>query len=305
MIVDRAPDEGALLARATRLAGIGAWRCDLADDRLAWTEGVYGLFGVACDVSLDRREVVTWFDEESRDILERLRCDAIARRGNFNMDARIIRPDGETRWIRIRAEYGHIPGGAGELYGLKQDITEERTRWEALRRLADCDALTGLASRGTFQRDFLDRDSVAGSLVLLDIDGFKPTNDRFGHAAGDACLVAVAHRLRAAFADAKMVARIGGDEFAVVARGAPEAVAKRVKSALCDLSLPVSWGSGLLALSASAGMASCRDHERMSAEALFVAADTALYAAKRAGRNRLMISPSAMSSQFSKGRSIR
>ncbi|UZK69608.1 diguanylate cyclase [Sphingomonas sp. S1-29] len=305
MTVDLAPDETELLARATRMAGIGAWRCDLDEDRIAWTEGVYGLFGVDRDAPIDRRDIITLYEEASRDQLERVRTDAIARRDGFTIEAKIVRPDAEIRWIRISAKYGAIAGKAGELYGLKQDITADRARWEALRQRADYDSLTGLASRGTFQRDFLDVSAVPGTLVLFDIDGFKPINDRFGHAAGDACLIAVAQRLRAVFAGAAMVARIGGDEFAVVARGTPEAVALRARQALGELALPILCGGEILSLTGSAGLASPTIDAPQSGEALFVAADAALYAGKRAGRNRLVIAPRGNRDDLRYGRSIR
>lgn len=292
-MVGRASDEAGLLSRATRVAGIGAWRCDLADDRLAWTEAVYGLFGVEQDRPINRNDIVSLYDDESRDTLERVRADAIASRSGFSLEARIVRPDAEVRWIRINADYDHVGGRAGLLFGIKQDITAERKRWEALRKIADCDALTGLASRGTFQRDFLDAPLGGNALIVIDIDGFKPINDRFGHAAGDTCLVTVAQRLRAAFSDAAMVARIGGDEFAVVASGSTQTVVARVHRALHELALPMPWRGDMLRLTASAGVAVPVQAAGRDAESLFVAADQALYSAKRAGRNRLAVAPHA------------
>jgi PAS domain-containing protein len=102
-----------------------AWECDLADDSLSWAPGVFDLFGIPEGMRLDRREIVALYDEESRMALERLRSDAIARRGSFTFEAQIRRPDGDARWMRITADVACSDGRATHLYGLKQDITAE------------------------------------------------------------------------------------------------------------------------------------------------------------------------------------
>lgn len=241
---------------------------------------------------LDRRETVTLYDEESRDTMERLRAEAIAHARPFTMEAKIVRTDGSLRWMRLSADVIRENGRTIRLFGLKQDITEEKRRWEAMRRLAEHDAVTGLASRVVYQNVFLHapraQPQVAplGALVLFDLDGFKQINDRFGHAAGDVCLRAAAERLAAAFPDALMVARIGGDEFAVLADTllSPPKLECRVARLLADLRRPIAWRGHRLVVGASAGIAHVADPDRYDAEALFAIADEALYAAKAAGR---------------------
>lgn len=283
---------GDLLDCAMALAGVGAWCCDLADDTLHWTSGTYDLFGLPRGARIDRRDTVSMYSEESRANMERLRAEAIARRQPFTLDARIVRADGAERWMRLTANVacnGHRPV---RLYGLKQDITEDKARLETMRRIAEQDPLTGLANRQLFQSRFLNCAAPMtplGALILFDIDGFKQINDRYGHAAGDACLESVADRLCAGFSDALMVARIGGDEFAVLTRpGNPHSpLHQQVEHRLTHLSMPILWGGQLLHLSASAGIAETRDPYGFDADALFAAADAALYAAKHAGRNRV------------------
>lgn len=288
----------AVFARAAAQAGIGAWTCNLADGALGWTPIVYDLFGLSPADRLDRRETVALYDEESRATMERLRADAIAHARPFTMEAQIVRPDGTPRWMRLSVDVIRENGRTTRLFGLKQDITDEKRRWDALRRLAEHDALTGLTSRAVYQSVFLNapraQPGVAplGALVLFDLDGFKPINDRFGHAAGDACLRAVAERLAAAFRDAPMVARIGGDEFAVLAntRISPLALERRVARLLADLGRPIVWRGYRLVVGASAGIAPVADPDRYDAEALFAIADEALYAAKAAGRGAVRTS---------------
>lgn len=288
-----APD--GLLDRAAALAGAGAWSCNLADEALSWTSGVYDLFGLPRNVGIDRRAIVAMYEEESREAMERLRAAAIARQGTFTCDAQIVRTDGERRWMRLTGTVACRAGRPFQLYGLKQDITEEKARWEAMRRLAEQDALTGLTSRGIFQSQFLDPPPSAraiaplGALILFDVDGFKLINDRRGHAAGDACLKAVAARLSAGFPDALMIARIGGDEFGVLtaASASPAALERKVARELVSLSAPILWRDQILEVSASAGIAVAGNPLAYDAEELFASADAALYGAKRAGRNRV------------------
>ncbi|MEJ5975048.1 diguanylate cyclase [Novosphingobium sp. PS1R-30] len=302
MLVSRALNDGTatfndnglsaleLYEQAAPLVSIGAWSCDLHSERLTWTGGVFSLFGLS-EIP-ERRAVVEMYGEESRERLERQRHRAIEARAGFSLDADIIRPDGSRRWIRITAATQNANGRAVTLFGMKQDITEDYERWERLRAQAECDPLTGVANRAAFQR-FLDRakdepetDRV-GALLLFDMNGFKQINDLWGHAAGDACLVALGERLRRAFPHASLVSRIGGDEFAVLLPpdGIHAEIEAKVRSRICNLLAPVAWDGQWLTIGVSAGLAFAPEAEELDPQALFVSADRALYAAKadRAG----------------------
>jgi PAS domain S-box-containing protein len=102
-----------------------AWECDLADDSLHWSPGVFDLFGLPRDAPVKRSEVVRQYTPESRAELERLRRDAIATCGSFTFEAEIRRSDGSPCWMRISADVVTRNGRATRLYGCKQDITEE------------------------------------------------------------------------------------------------------------------------------------------------------------------------------------
>jgi diguanylate cyclase (GGDEF)-like protein len=132
---------------------------------------------------------------------------------------------------------------------------------------------------------------AASALVLIDLDRFKEMNDTFGHAAGDACLCEVAMRLRRAFHSAGLVARIGGDEFALILRApvAPAQIARVLQETAVMLCRPLFWNGLRLEMGASMGAALVgRPHRRRITE-LFAEADSALYDAKAAGRNRVYL----------------
>ena len=284
---DDGPSALELYDHAASVVPMGAWSCDLANERLAWTGGVFDIFGLSNEQALERRVILEAYDEQSRELLERRRSHAIETCSGFSLDARILRPDGTERWIRITAATRNSNGRARTLYGMKQDITEDHARWEALRAQAECDPLTGVANRARFQR-FLEQpsDEAAldriGALILFDMDGFKQVNDWWGHAAGDACLVAFGERLRKAFPQARLVSRIGGDEFAVLlppvsSRGETE---RAVRSLIGNLLHPVPWNGDLLPLGVSAGLAFASQESGLDPQKLFAAADRALYNAK-------------------------
>ncbi|MDB5533124.1 MAG: diguanylate cyclase, partial [Hyphomicrobiales bacterium] len=151
----------------------------------------------------------------------------------------------------------------------------------------------GLANRSSFQARLAALD--VGVLVLIDLDGFKQINDLFGHALGDECLREVGQRLNTICRGAELVARIGGDEFAVLLQGhrdqtGIEMIAQQIVDAL---SRPVKRNDGLLRVGASVGIAAIDDS--LKPAELFTRADAALYAAKAAGRNTFrLFSPDMM-----------
>jgi diguanylate cyclase (GGDEF)-like protein len=151
------------------------------------------------------------------------------------------------------------------------------------------DELTGLANRRHITAEIdrsladLERGAIdAVTVILLDLDGFKPVNDRFGHQAGDAVLRAVARRLTGAAGPDGMVGRIGGDEFVVLCRGAAGGDLARLASGL--VSEPIEVGAASVRVGVSAGAASAMRGENMDRETLIGLADAAMYAQKAAHR---------------------
>jgi len=285
--------DGRLVSQAAALVGLSAWSCDLATEQLEWSDGVFDIFGLPHDTHFERRDTVALYCEESRDIMLRLRAQAIEAGSGFSMEAQIRQPGGELRWLRLAANTRVENGRAVQLYGMKQDITLERLRWDELRRLAENDPLTGLGNRARFQSEFLDlpagseRLARIGALAVFDLNGFKGINDRWGHAAGDACIARFGERLASAFPAARLIARIGGDEFAMLLPSSVPAPALEagLRRRLNGLVTRVEWRGTLIPIGVSAGLAFAGG----TPEETFAAADAALYAAKRSGRNVLRV----------------
>lgn len=173
------------------------------------------------------------------------------------------------------------------------DLQDELLKAQALlRHQATHDALTGVNNRGQIT-EVLDG-CVAGDgplgVIMLDIDKFKLVNDTFGHAAGDAVLIATAERLAGALSGQDTLGRYGGEEFLVVTRREPaelQAFAEMLRQRIAGE--PVLAGGQEFNVTASFGVASRNGKKIEGGNELLKAADEALYSAKHQGRNRVVV----------------
>lgn len=181
-----------------------------------------------------------------------------------------------------------------------QLLDEVRKVNEFLKRISTIDGLTGLANRHSFE-EFMEREWRRAmreqhpiSLVMLDIDFFKAYNDNYGHQGGDECLKKVAAILAESMKrPADMVARYGGEEFMVVMpdtdiRGTRE-IAEKLRIAVEVLGVPHAYSPVASVVTISLGAASLVPKQGMDPSRLIRLADTALYAAKHDGRNRVKV----------------
>ncbi|MGY2130137.1 histidine kinase N-terminal 7TM domain-containing diguanylate cyclase [Blastococcus sp. SYSU DS0617] len=189
----------------------------------------------------------------------------------------------QARQAAVEALNQQLAEQVREIDRLRAELAEEAVR----------DPLTGLHNRRHLDRVLADDGVGAGldrpAVIALDIDHFKRVNDRFGHAAGDAVLTAVARLLQAAVRGADTAVRLGGEEFLVVLPGADrEQALRRAEQMRRDVAAAVhEVGGEQIRVTISAGVAVGPD-DGASAAALLEAADQALYSAKAAGRDRVV-----------------
>jgi diguanylate cyclase (GGDEF)-like protein/PAS domain S-box-containing protein len=182
----------------------------------------------------------------------------------WQTEKRFVRPDGSIVWAIanmtfVRDERGHAVAWLGQF----QDITERKSLEERLRRLADEDGLTHVPNRRSFEEsvrlalELSARHAIGGSLLMIDLDGFKSINDTHGHAVGDEVLGKVAAALRARLRATDLLARVGGDEFAVLLPATSGADARALADALAQVvgRTRLAPGSPRLELTASVGVA--------------------------------------------------
>lgn len=276
-----------LVERASATARIGIWSCTLPDEKLNWTNGVYDIFDLPRGIPITRELTLGLYKPDSARQMQHLRAEAIATLGDFNFDAEIVTAKGEERWMRITATVDGVDGRPRLIFGMKQNITEEKQMAERTRLLAETDALTGLANRSLFQARLDDLhgrlgNAPVGTLLLIDLDKFKSINDSLGHAHGDTCLIQAGQRLRQCAPASALVARIGGDEFAIVTDAREAIDVDALSEAIVNaFDSPFILGGHTLRVGASIGIA---QRGKQDADTLYRNADTALYAAKSAGR---------------------
>ena len=201
--------------------------------------------------------------------------------------------------LPMRETISAVRGRHGEIrryVALLSDIRELKAQQRQLEELALHDPLTQLANRTLLQdrlQQAIHQAKRSGShllVALLDLDGFKPINDRYGHAAGDHLLQTIAARMRRLLREGDTLARLGGDEFVAVLPAATgrEQAQIVVERLLAVVRQPVDWHDQPLQVSASIGMCAYPDGDRDPSPAeLLRLADAAMYEAKRNGRDRI------------------
>jgi diguanylate cyclase (GGDEF)-like protein/PAS domain S-box-containing protein len=216
---------------------------------------------------------------------------------------RFLCRDGSYCWVEASTR-GTVLDDAPVLVSTIRNIDDRRRRTVQLERLATTDPLTGAANRSVLMDRLaqgirrLGRGSGVLAVIYLDLDHFKAVNDSFGHAVGDSVLVTITGRLAHHLRPADTLARVGGDEFVVIAEGLEDAaaaldLAERVIAAGRS---PVAFGDIEFVCTISVGM-TCTPDAGQSAEELLAQADLALYRAKSQGRDRVEVFDQALMSE--------
>jgi diguanylate cyclase (GGDEF)-like protein/PAS domain S-box-containing protein len=225
---------------------------------------------------------------ERQAALERLR----SRRFAVNQEVWMRRRDGTAVWVLLNESLVEEAGAAPIVDGSLIDITDRKLAEERTWQMAHHDSLTGLPNRTLFndrleiaiQRARRSRQRLA--VMFLDLDDFKQVNDTLGHSAGDELLVQVGARLRQILRGEDTVARLGGDEFLLLLNGVKDAdgVGVMAQKVLTAFESPFVVKNRELFLSASLGVA-LYPEDGVDPEVLLANVDTAMYRAKKTGRN--------------------
>lgn len=294
-VAEQLRDSERRLRRTSESALVGTALLDLADPALVLAEtnpamrelfpGAHGPLSWSRLLSPDSRPVVAQVLAELRD----------GSRRTWEGEVRHRLPSAAVLWTQVHASVISCSGGHPTTVVVQMlDVTVRRDAEARLSHLALHDPLTGLPNRSLL-RDRLDHDLAASAcgtggvaVVYLDLDGFKGINDTMGHEVGDQVLVTTAERLQAALRPGDTVARIGGDEFVACCSDVHDAErAREVAVRLVDaISAPMLVRGHLLRVGMSAGVALSAPGD--SSASLLRSADTAMYAAKRAGRGRVV-----------------
>ena len=236
--------------------------------------------------------------DDAADAVSLLRELAAGEISRYQLEKRCVHASGDHAWVIVNASLLHDQQGRPLSAILQLQGIDERKHLEGqLEHLADHDPLTGLYNRRRFAREltrhiaYSRRYGGCGAVLMIDLDDLKRVNDRFGHAVGDELISGAAGLLRARLRSTDVLARMGGDEFAVLVPNAtlPEAelLADELNHVLREecASSPAAV-AGPPGVSASIGVAVFDDRGDLTGHDVLVSADHAMYAAKEAGRDR-------------------
>ncbi len=285
---------------ALSASGDGVWDCDL-------TSGMATLSPRAQDI-LDSDEPTIRLDatglqelvhpEDMARVRYALAEHFAGRASDYAAEHRIRRRNGEWTWVLARGTVAERDGEGRPLrmVGTFADIGLRKNKEAYMRHQATHDALTGLPNRMLLAdrlrqaMRIAQREKTRLAVLFFDLDKFKPVNDSYGHAVGDALLVAVGQRVASCLRDSDTLARVGGDEFVVLLpRCADVEDARTVAENILDqLNRPFTVENHVLQISGSIGCAMFPDHG-VDGDALLRAADRAMYEAKNHGRSRVRI----------------
>ena len=286
---------------------MGHWRFNLLTGVLTWSDEMYRIHGVTPETYVPEVETaLSFFYLEDQLRVQALVQQALITGTQYEDSRRLVRRDGEIRYVRTRGMVTPGPGGPTMIFGVYVDITDQQKTEQALRvardrldAIAHLDGLTGISNRRGFDEAFDNEGRAAAlsgqalSLVLIDVDQFKAFNDTYGHLSGDACLQAVAGAVQAVARPQDIVARYGGEEFVMVLPATDRAqavlIAEQARVAVEGLQTRHEGSpSGIVTI--SAGVASVRSTPsgRDVPQQLIGEADRMLYRAKNSGRNKVV-----------------
>jgi diguanylate cyclase (GGDEF)-like protein/PAS domain S-box-containing protein len=278
----------------------GGWEFELSSRVSTWSDGTYRIHGVdpaTFEPTIEAVRPLVHPDDLAA-YTHAFRT-AIEGRSPFAVQHRLIRPDGDQRTVVVRGAFVAGDGDRPDRFvGTTEDITGRLTYEERLWQLANRDPLTGLFNRRRL-REELAREAAAarrrgegGALLIFDIDSFKDINDSLGHPAGDGLLARMGEYLEGRIRATDTLARIGGDEFALILPGCDISEAREIAENLVrELAKgPSATVAGRARpVTAGVGVAPFGPDVERTAEQLLVEADLAMYRAKAAGPGRVEV----------------
>ncbi|WP_338484527.1 diguanylate cyclase [Pseudomonas trivialis] len=263
----------------------GEWRFIYASD------GMRDIYEI--DVGVLQQDAEKVFERIHPLDVERIRASirlSAVQLSHWREEYRVILPQRGLRWIRGEATPEELPGGGTLWHGYVSDISDLKRVEEELRALSITDSLTGIHNRRYFQDRLkaemvrVRRTSGSLSVIMLDIDHFKRINDRYGHGVGDGVLQELCKRISQRLRRTDVFCRLGGEEFMVLCPGTDGQQAYSLAMELWESlrSVPM---EAVGTVTASFGVASWRVDEGI--DGLLLRADSAVYLAKQAGRDRV------------------
>jgi diguanylate cyclase (GGDEF)-like protein/PAS domain S-box-containing protein len=293
-----------LFRQTQALARIGGWDWDPVRESMYWTDTMREILGVRAGERITLESLFEALRPRERPTVQVAFEDAASLGTGFEIECRLLAPDGERRWVRLIGGARHRDGQVFRVSGTLQDITPEKLAARDLQRRALSDPLTGLPNRDALLAEIAQaleqpRLDSAPSVLHVDLDRFKVVNDLLGHQGGDRLLRQAGDRLCSAVDGLGKVARFGADEFLLLIYGGGKALAMQLAERITQaFSRPFAYEREEFIITSSLGLASYPD-DGTTVQQLLQSADVALHEAKRRGRNAWQAFDPALALQVS------
>ncbi|MCO7225410.1 EAL domain-containing protein [Pleionea sp. CnH1-48] len=282
-----------LLSRVGQLASIGGARIDFDKQVIRVDSRLLDTLQVDTHKKTPTlEELISNLSEKSKEEFNQAFSKAIELGESFELELDGTNKNGKKLWFYVLGERGALEETSPFITCAFQDVTEKKEAADFIEYQASYDQLTGLANRVLFNRqlqgavDRAYRDNSKMALLFLDLDNFKPVNDSLGHHVGDKLLIQVAGRLESAVRKTDIIARLSGDEFAVILSEIDRfsSAYKVAENIIECISTPFQIEDSNIHISASIGI-SLYPEDASEPETLLKNADHAMYVAKESGRN--------------------
>lgn len=276
----------------------GTWDWDIVDDELIWSERCKSLYGISPDAEMNYPLFLNAIHPDDRDRIVHAMKQALEQKTDYDVEMRVLWPDGTVHWIASKGRgFYDEAGEAVRMSGMAWDVTLHKHYEEEIRALSNTDELTGISNRRGFltlaEQELKRAERTKKGLLFIyaDLDGLKLINDTLGHQKGDEALVEAAMILKEAFRESDIIARIGGDEFALLVSETPTTYANTVKTRLQQqIDLRNASPNREYRISLCTGVAHYDPHNPVSLDKLISIADAAMYENKRRTSNSAMVS---------------
>ncbi len=267
----------------------GTWDWDLIADELVWSEKCKSLYGIGPDAQMNYPLFLNAIHPDDRDRIVYAMAHALEQKTDYDVEMRVLWPEGTVHWIASKGRgFYDEAGEAFRMSGMAWDVTLRKHYEEEIRILSNTDELTGIYNRRGFltlaeqELKRAERSKKGMLFIYADLDGLKLINDTLGHQKGDEALIEAATILKEVFRESDIIARIGGDEFALLVPETPTTYASSVKLRLRrQIELRNAAANREYRISLCIGLAHYDPHDPVSLDKLISIADSAMYENKR------------------------
>jgi len=296
------------LAIAQQLAHLGSWELDFVTNELSWSDEIFRIYEIDPTILPSYQAYIDGVHPDDREFVTTAYTESVENRTPFDIEHRLLMKDGRVKYVNDRGETSYAEQGKPlSSIGTVLDITERKQAEEIILHQAHFDNLTDLPNR------FLSLDRLSQLLteaqrndekvavLFLDLDDFKKVNDTLGHETGDKLLIETSERLRSVVRSTDTVGRLGGDEFIVLLGGLEDGADARpiTENLLKKLKEAFRIDGRELILTASIGIAVFPE-DGDNASQMLRNADSAMYHAKKLGRNTYSYFTKAMNLEVSR-----